>query len=113
MRRRNNLVSMRFNMFNWMLEVVSVLLVIIAIGDNPMLTNLHNLVNSCGPPVVFFFKYCLSYSHKYYFFLVYFLGIEENRRLACSHVQTQMRMFTRKKVAADNTNDTSLESNSN
>ena len=55
MRRRNNLVSMRFNMFNWMLEVVSVLLVIIAIGDNPMLTNLHNLVNSCGPPVVFFF----------------------------------------------------------
>ena len=57
MRKRNNLVSMRFNMFNWMLEVVSVLLVIIAIGDNPMLTNLHNLINSCGPPVVFFFKY--------------------------------------------------------
>ena len=52
MRRRNNLVSMRFNMFNWMLEVVSVLLVLI--GDSPILTNLHNLVNFSGPPVVFF-----------------------------------------------------------
>ena len=55
LRKSKNLVSMRFNMFNWMLEVVSVLLVMM--GENPMLETFHNLVNSCGTPVVFFYKY--------------------------------------------------------
>ena len=109
LRKSKNLVSMRFNMFNWLLEVVSVLLVMI--GENPMLENFHNLVNSCGTPVVFFYKYfflnltltCI------YLLLIYFLGIEENRKLARIHFRRQMRMFTRKKVSA---NETSLESTS-
>ena len=58
LRKSKNLVSMRFNMFNWMLEVVSVLLVMM--GENPMLETFHNLVNSCGTPVVFF-------KYKYFF----------------------------------------------
>ena len=31
------------------------------------------------------------------FFLVYFLGIEENRRLAREHFQSRMRIFTKNK----------------
>ena len=52
LRKSRNLVSMRFNMFNWMLELVSVLLVMI--GENPLLADFHNLVNSCGTPMVSF-----------------------------------------------------------
>ena len=48
---------MRFNMFNWLLEVVSVLLVMIS--ENPMLADFHNLVNSCGTPVVTFLDFFL------------------------------------------------------
>ena len=107
LRKSRNLVSMRFNMFNWMLEVVSVLLVMI--GENPMLENFHNLVNSCGTPVVFFYKYFFLILTCIYLLLIYFLGIEENRKLARIHFRRQMRMFTRKKVSA---NETSLESNS-
>ena len=37
---------------------------------------------------------------------VYFLGIEENRRVAREHFQSRMRIFTRTKVAPRKDNDT-------
>ena len=37
------------------------------------------------------------YFSPIFFFLVYFLGIEENRRLAREHFQSRIRIFTRHK----------------
>ena len=35
-----------------------------------------------------------------FFFLVYFLGIEENRKLAREHFQSRIRIFKRNQVAS-------------
>ena len=53
-RKRRNLVTMRFNMINWLLETVSLILVIIK--DNEFLTIFYLLVNSCGTPLVILFR---------------------------------------------------------
>ena len=50
LRKRRNLVSMRFNMMNWVLETVSLILVMIK--DNVFVSILYLLVNSCGTPLV-------------------------------------------------------------
>ena len=49
-RRTRNLVSMKFNIMNWLLETVSTVLVLI--GENRFFTILYLLVNSCGTPLV-------------------------------------------------------------
>ena len=54
LRKRRNLVSMRFNMINWLLETVS--LILFLIKNNVFLTILYVLVNSCGTPLVILFK---------------------------------------------------------
>ena len=41
---------MRFNMINWLLETVS--LVLVMFGKNVFLNILYLLVNSCGTPLV-------------------------------------------------------------
>ena len=61
-RRNRNLVSMKFNLINWMVEIVSLLLVIIIPSD--LVFIIYGLLNSCATP------------------LVYIFGIEENRRSA-------------------------------
>ena len=78
-RKRRNLVTMRFNMINWLLETVSLLLVMF--NEKQILTILYLLITSCGTP------------------LVYYLGIEENRQKAREYFQSRMRIF--KKYHAD------------
>ena len=69
---------MRFNMFNWLLETVS--LILVKFSFNQFITFLYLLVTSCGTP------------------LVYYLGIEENRHKAREHFQSRMRIFKKKRV---------------
>ena len=71
---------MRFNMMNWLLETIS--LVLVMIGEKKLSTILYVLFTSCGTP------------------LVYYLGIEENRRLAREYFNSRIRIFKNKKVAA-------------
>ena len=79
LRKNKNLVSMQFNMFNWLLETVS--LILVAIVPSLLLDILYILVTSCGPP------------------LVYYLGIEENRQQAKKQFQSRIRIFRKKAVA--------------
>ena len=78
-RKRRNLVSMQFNMINWLLESVSLILVMI--WGNKIFNILYLLVTSCGTP------------------LVYCLGIEKNRQKAREYFQSRMRVFKKKRVA--------------
>ena len=75
-RKNRNLVTMKFNMFNWMLETVSTFMMFIFI--NRFSTLLYVLVNSCGTP------------------LVYVMGIEENRNMAKEYFKYRMRIFSNK-----------------
>ena len=75
-RKNRNLVTMKFNMFNWMLETVSTFMMFIFI--NRLSTLLYVLVNSCGTP------------------LVYVMGIEENRNMAKEYFKYRMRIFSNK-----------------
>ena len=50
LRKRRNLVTMRFNLINWVLETTSLILVVIE--DNMLLNTLYLLVTSCGTPLV-------------------------------------------------------------
>ena len=83
-------------MINWLLETVSYLLIMRR--RNIYLTILYVLVNSCGTPLVILSNLLLSYFYQS-FFPVYFLGIEENRRLTREHFQSHMRIFKRNQVA--------------
>ena len=57
LRKRRNLVSMRFNMINWLLETTSLILVIIkSLKSNVFLTIFYLLVSSCGTPLVILFR---------------------------------------------------------
>ena len=58
-RKRMNLVSLKFNFLNWIIETVSTLLVILIPSD--LATTSYILLNSCATP------------------MVYFLGMRENR----------------------------------
>ena len=73
---------MQFNMINWLLETVSLILVMIK--GNLMFTILYLLVTSCGTP------------------LVYYLGIEENRQKAREYFQSRMRIFRKNQVMGAN-----------
>ena len=65
-RKNRNLVTMKINMINWSLEIITTLLVAI-LHPYRYFTLLYILVNSCGTP------------------LFYFLGIEENKTMAKSY----------------------------
>ena len=71
------LVTMKFNMINWALETISTLLVIIIIND--LIVIVYILIMSCGTP------------------LVYFLGIEDNRKTAKEVLKVKMKVLTKKK----------------
>ena len=75
-RKNGNLVSMKLNMFNWMLETVTTLMMFLFI--NRFSTPLYFLVNSCGTP------------------LLYVMGIEENRKMAKEYFKYRMRIFSKK-----------------
>ena len=55
-RKRRNLVSMQFNMMNWLLEIISLIPVMFV--ENVFLNILYLLVNSCGTPLVILFNLC-------------------------------------------------------
>ena len=82
-RKRRNLVNLKFNLFTWILETASVLVVIVDRGDNFKI--FYILCVSCGPP------------------LLYFMGIEENRRAAKEYIKSNIRVFN--KIAKENGND--------
>ena len=78
-RRKQNLVSMQFNMINWLVETVSLFLVMFE--DYEFFTILYLLVTSCGAP------------------LVYYLGIEDNRQKAKEYFQSRMRILKKEEAA--------------
>ena len=51
---------MKFNLLNWLLQTITILIVVI--NPSELMNVIYNFVNSCGTP------------------LIYFLGIEENRK---------------------------------
>ena len=53
LRKRKNLVTIQFNLFNWLLETSSLILVVIE--DNLFFGTLYLLVTSCGTPLVILF----------------------------------------------------------
>ena len=61
-RKHRNVVAMKFNLINYILETVSMILMLIF--KEEVIILLYLLTNSCGTP------------------LVYYLGIEENRKQA-------------------------------
>ena len=61
-RKHRNVVAMKFNLINYILETVSMILMLVF--KEEVIILLYLLANSCGPP------------------LVYYLGIEENRKQA-------------------------------
>ena len=86
MKRRNrNLVTMKFHMFNWILETLSTILVLIDLNLNRFSTLIYIFTMSWGTP------------------LVYFMGIEENRKMAQEHFRANMRVFSKGKVSIENT----------
>ena len=82
-RRQKNLVSIRFNLMNWMLE--SVMILMIFMTTDKMIQTTFILVTSIGTP------------------LIYYLGIAENRKQIEEFYQHQIRKV--KKPAAVNHGD--------
>ena len=86
---------MKFNMINWILETIVNILILI---DNSRLsTIIYVLIMSGGTP------------------LVYFMGIEENRKMAKEHFKTHIKIFKKKNQvqASTNSNSKSTEENMN
>ena len=73
-RKQRNLVSIKFNLFTWILETTSILLVVVSAQDFKML---YIFCISCGPP------------------LLYFMGIEDNRRAAQEYIKSNIRVFNK------------------
>ena len=72
-RKIRNLITIKFNLFSWILDTASILLVIIS-SDFDIL---YLLVTSCGPPIL------------------YFLGMEENRRNTRNYFMSCIKVFER------------------
>ena len=75
-RKRRNLVSLKFNFFTWLLETASISVVFLSAGDQAKI--LYIFCVSCGTP------------------LLYFIGIEENRRAAEEYIKANIRVFHKK-----------------
>ena len=81
---------MKFNMINWVLETFSTILVLIK--QNRIFYILYIFINATGTP------------------LVYYLGIEENRKAAKEYFRSNIRIFKKPKrvsTAAVSTTDES------
>ena len=86
-RRQKNLVSIRFNLMNWMLESLMILMIIMT--TKKMFQTTFILVTSIGTP------------------LIYYLGIEENRKQIKDFYRQQIRRVKKKPVAVSpSTTDT-------
>ena len=72
---------MKFNMMNWALETVGTVLIMILPTSSCFI--LYLLLNSCGPPVV------------------YFMGIEENLKTAREIVKGKLNIVSRKKIKVE------------
>ena len=87
-RRNKNLVNMKFNMINWALETFTTFLVFIFPHEIVLL--IYWLVNCCGTP------------------LVYFMGIEENRKATKKLLMSKIRIIKKNQIspvnAAENDN---------
>ena len=84
-RRNRNLVTMKFNLMNWMIETVSLLFVIIFQGDD-IATIIYILLNSCTTP------------------LIYLFGLEENQNLATKVSRTNFMVLSVKKLEENQQN---------
>ena len=74
LRKRRNLVSMQFNMMNWLLEMISLIPVMFV--ENVFLNILYLMVNSCGTPLVILFNLPF-YINKSYFFWYTFWALRK------------------------------------
>ena len=52
-RRKRNLVTLKFNMINWIIETVSIIMVVNV--SNDLVFTLYILLNSCATPLVYIF----------------------------------------------------------
>ena len=84
-RRNRNLVTMKFNLMNWMIETFSLLLVIIFEGDD-VTTVIYILLNSCATP------------------LIYLFGLEENQNLATKVSKTTFMVLSVRKLKENQQN---------
>ena len=87
-RRNKNLVNMKFNMINWALETVSIILVVIFPGE--IILIIYLLVNCCGTP------------------LIYFLGIEENRQATEKLILSKIKII-KKRDKSENQTETETQ----
>ena len=91
-RKNRNLVTMKFNMINWVLETFSTILVLMKV--NRIFYILYLFINATGTP------------------LVYYLGIEENRKAAKEYFRSNIRIFKKPKRVSMATVSTTDESSS-
>ena len=82
-RKRRNLVNIKFNLLAWILEGVSLTCSLIS----PTYDIVFLFIMNISPP------------------LIYFYGIEENRRSAEEYFKSRMRIFKRKKNVEDASQD--------
>lgn len=87
-RRQKNLVSIRFNLMNWVLESVMILMIVMT--TNKMFQTSFILVTSIGTP------------------LIYYLGIEENRQKIKEFYRNQIKIRKVKDPAAKIPSDGSI-----
>ena len=71
-RKRRNLVNVKFNLFNWILDTSCILLVLVSSEEFQIV---YLLFISCGPP------------------LLYFMGMEDNRKATKNYFHSRMRIF--------------------
>ena len=77
-RKKQYLVTAKFNFLNWLLEVVS-LVVVLAGGYGKVTSVLYIFLTSCGPPCI------------------YFLGVEENRKAVKQRLAARIESVKQKK----------------
>ena len=82
-RKKQNLVTAKFNFLNWLLEVVS-LVVVLAGGYGKVTSVLYIFLTSCGPPCI------------------YFLGVEENRKAVKQSLTSRIKNVKQKKGEKEN-----------
>ena len=88
-RKKKNIVSMKFNMINYALETIVNILILF---DNSRLsTILYILFMSGGTP------------------LVYFMGIEENRKMAKEYFKSHIKIFKKKNRVQSITSSLTIE----
>ena len=75
-RKKQNLVTAKFNFLNWLLEAVS--LVVVLAGYGKVTTVVYIFLTSCGPPCI------------------YFLGVEENRKAVRQSLASRIKNVKQK-----------------